>query len=51
MLETLQQLDQQLLLTLNGLHSPYWDSFMWLYRKIYLDPDVRYDSLYTLQKF
>ena len=31
MLETLQQLDQQLLLTLNGLHSPYWDSFMWLF--------------------
>ena len=28
MLETLQQLDQQLLLTLNGLHSPYWDSFI-----------------------
>ena len=48
MLETLQQLDQQLLLTLNGLHSPYYVAF---YRKIYLDPDVRYDSLYTLQKF
>lgn len=31
MLDTLQQLDQQLLLTLNGLHSPFWDSFMWLY--------------------
>lgn len=30
MLETLQQLDQQLLLTLNGLHVPYWDSFMWI---------------------
>lgn len=30
MLETLQHLDQQLLLTLNGLHSPYWDSFMWI---------------------
>ena len=29
MFETLQQLDQQLLLTLNGLHSPYWDQFMW----------------------
>lgn len=31
MLETLQQIDQQLLLTLNGLHSPFWDSFMWLF--------------------
>ena len=31
MLETLQQLDQQLLLTLNGLHSPYWDNFKWLF--------------------
>lgn len=52
MLETLQQLDQQLLLTLNGLHSPYWDSFMWLFTgRFILDPDVRYDSLYTLQKF
>ena len=30
MLETLQQLDQQLLLTLNGLHTPFWDSFMWI---------------------
>lgn len=31
MLETLQQLDQQVLLTLNGIHSPFWDSFMWLF--------------------
>lgn len=30
MLETLQQLDQQLLLTLNGMHSPFWDNFMWI---------------------
>jgi len=30
MLETLQHLDQQLLLTLNGLHTPYWDNFMWI---------------------
>lgn len=30
MLETLQQLDQQLLLTLNGMHAPFWDSFMWI---------------------
>lgn len=30
MLETLQQLDQQLLLILNGLHAPFWDSFMWI---------------------
>lgn len=30
MLETLQLLDQQLLLTLNGLHTPFWDNFMWL---------------------
>lgn len=31
MLETLQQLDQQLLLTLNGHHAPFWDSFMWIF--------------------
>lgn len=30
MLETLQQIDQQLLLTLNGLHAPFWDHFMWI---------------------
>ena len=30
MLETLQQIDQQLLLTLNGLHTPFWDNFMWI---------------------
>lgn len=31
MLETLQHLDQQLLLFLNGFHSPYWDQFMWIF--------------------
>lgn len=31
MLETLQQADQQLLLFLNGFHSPFWDNFMWIY--------------------
>lgn len=31
MLETLQQLDTRLFLTLNALHSPYWDTFMFLY--------------------
>ncbi len=30
MLETLQHLDQQLLLTLNGIHSPFGDNFMWI---------------------
>ena len=50
MLETLQQLDQQLLLTLNGLHSPYWDSFMWLFTGRFIWIPI-YDSLYTLQKF
>lgn len=29
MLETLNHLDQQLLLALNALHTPFWDSFMW----------------------
>lgn len=29
MLETLNHLDQQLLLALNALHAPFWDSFMW----------------------
>lgn len=31
MLESLQQLDQSLLLYLNGLHAPFWDNFMWLF--------------------
>lgn len=31
MLDALLQLDQQLLLFLNGLHAPFWDSFMWLF--------------------
>lgn len=31
MLESLQQADEQLLLFLNGLHSPFWDSFMWIF--------------------
>lgn len=31
MLEILQNIDQQLLLTLNGLHSPFWDNFMWIF--------------------
>ena len=31
MLESLQQADQQLLLFLNGIHSPFWDSFMWIF--------------------
>lgn len=31
MLEALQQLDQQLLLYLNAIHSPFWDSFMGLF--------------------
>lgn len=31
MLETLQQLDQQLLLFLNSFHNTYWDSFMWIF--------------------
>lgn len=30
MLETLQQLDQHLLLSLNSIHAPFWDSFMWI---------------------
>ncbi|MCZ4694238.1 phosphatase PAP2 family protein [Ancylomarina euxinus] len=30
MLETLNQLDQELLLFLNGIHSPFFDSFMFL---------------------
>ena len=31
MLETLQEADQNLLLFLNGLHTPFWDSFMAIY--------------------
>ena len=31
MLESLQQIDQNLLLYLNGMHTPFWDSFMSIY--------------------
>lgn len=31
MLESLQQADQQLLLFLNGMHHPFWDTFMWIF--------------------
>lgn len=30
MLESLQHIDQQLLLAINGTHSPFWDQFMWI---------------------
>lgn len=31
MLESLQHLDQHVLLFLNGFHAPFWDSFMWIF--------------------
>lgn len=31
MLELLQQTDQQLFLFLNGMHSPFWDNFMYIF--------------------
>ena len=31
MLETLQELDKELFLNLNSIHSPYWDTFMSIY--------------------
>lgn len=31
MLESLQNIDQTLLLAINGWHSPYWDTFMYLF--------------------
>lgn len=31
MLETLQHIDQSLFLAVNGWHSPYWDTFMYLF--------------------
>lgn len=31
MLETLQQVDQDVFLTLNGISSSFWDHFMWLF--------------------
>ncbi|MDL2231865.1 phosphatase PAP2 family protein [Porphyromonadaceae bacterium OttesenSCG-928-L07] len=31
MLETLQQTDQNVFLALNGIASPFWDQFMWLF--------------------
>ena len=30
MIENLTAIDQDLLLAINGMHSPYFDSFMWL---------------------
>ena len=31
MLDFFTDLDTQLMLFLNGWHTPYWDNFMWLY--------------------
>ncbi len=31
MIEFLQQLDQQLLLSINSCRTPFWDSFMWIF--------------------
>lgn len=50
MLETLQHLDQQILLTLNGLHSPYRDSFMWLFTGRFIWIPMYATILYILYK-
>lgn len=50
MLETLQQLDQQLLLTLNGLHSPFWDNFMWAFSGKMIWVPMYATILYVLYK-
>ena len=31
MLESLQALDRTVFLALNGMHTPYWDSFMYIF--------------------
>lgn len=50
MLETLQQLDQNLLLFLNGLHAPFWDNFMWLFSGKWIWVPMYATILYVLLK-
>ena len=50
MLESLQQLDQQLLLFLNGFHAPFWDSFMWIYTAKWTWVPMYATILYILYK-
>lgn len=50
MLEILQQLDQQTLLFLNGLHNSYWDSFMWLFTGKWIWIPMYATILYVLLK-
>lgn len=50
MLEALQQLDQNLLLFLNGLHAPFWDNFMWLFSGKWIWVPMYATILYILLK-
>lgn len=50
MLETLQHIDQQILLFLNGFHNPFWDSFMWLFTGKWIWIPMYAAILYVLLK-
>ena len=36
MLEKLLQIDKDLLLYLNGINSPFWDNFFWIYTDVFI---------------
>ena len=50
MLESLQSLDRTLFLFLNGIHSPYWDSFMYIFTSKLVWIPLYLSILYVLYK-
>lgn len=52
MIEFLSDIDTQLLLFFNGIHSPFWDYFMSAFTgKVIWVPDVCQYLIYTAQEF
>lgn len=48
MFEALLDADRSLLLAINGAHTPYWDTVMWLYTGIWIWVPVAVTMLYAL---
>ena len=50
MLESPQALDRTIFLTLNGMHTPYWDSFMYIFTSKFIWIPLYASILYVLYK-
>ena len=50
MLESLQALDRTVFLALNGMHTPYWDSFMYIFTSKLVWIPLYVSILYVLYK-